>query len=291
MLHIESAFCEAGTAPSLVVASIRCRPGRVKLLELMVDQPPWTPGHEAKTRVLASSRTLSTRTAIAVAAVVALVAFVSNLSDVAGADQAPGIQQSLSAATGSAGSQLLAQARSLARQSGISVGNETFTVDNIGSPAGQIRSNMSDLAKLITAGSYVAGFGFAVAAIAKFVAHKDDPRPVPISLPIALLFIAAALIFIPAIFGHDGLTGPIDPRTAPSVVTGTDILAIVTPALQQAKAAGLHRERARGPLLTATASADLRAALQARGLSGGALDAFAQVAVLAADALVAGARA
>jgi intracellular multiplication protein IcmD len=59
---------------------------------------------------------------------------------------------------------------------------------------------LSDLAKLITAGSYVAGMGFAIGAILKFKAHKDNPTQVPISMPIALIFIAAALIFAPSVY-------------------------------------------------------------------------------------------
>lgn len=67
-------------------------------------------------------------------------------------------------------------------------------------------SNLSALAKLITAGAYVAGFGFALGAIAKFKAHKDNPTQIPIGTPIALVFIAAALLFSPAIFGTTGTT-------------------------------------------------------------------------------------
>lgn len=66
--------------------------------------------------------------------------------------------------------------------------------------------NISALAKLITAGSYVAGLGFALGAILKFKAHKDNPTQSSLSTPIALLFIAAALIFIPAIFQTSGAT-------------------------------------------------------------------------------------
>lgn len=76
----------------------------------------------------------------------------------------------------------------------------------IGSVAANITDTMSSLAKLITAGSYVAGFGFAVGAILKFKAHKDNPTQIPVGTPIALIFIAAALIFLPTIFGVSGVT-------------------------------------------------------------------------------------
>jgi len=45
-----------------------------------------------------------------------------------------------------------------------------------------------------------------VGAIAKFKAHKEQPTQVPISQPIALLFIAAALIFVPSVFKTIGGT-------------------------------------------------------------------------------------
>jgi len=72
---------------------------------------------------------------------------------------------------------------------------------SIGSLAYHITESLGNLARLITAGSYIAGFGFAVGAILKFKAHKDNPTQIPVGTPIALLFIAAALIFLPAIFG------------------------------------------------------------------------------------------
>jgi intracellular multiplication protein IcmD len=76
----------------------------------------------------------------------------------------------------------------------------------IGGIAGNVTSNLSNIAKLITAGSYVAGMGFAVGAIVKFKAHKDNPTQIPIGMPIALLFVAAALIFIPSVFSSSGAT-------------------------------------------------------------------------------------
>lgn len=76
----------------------------------------------------------------------------------------------------------------------------------IGGVAANVTGNLSNIAKLITAGAYLAGFGFAVAAIVKFKAHKDNPTQVPISQAIALLFVGAALIFIPAVFKSSGTT-------------------------------------------------------------------------------------
>jgi intracellular multiplication protein IcmD len=76
----------------------------------------------------------------------------------------------------------------------------------IGSVAENITDTFGQLAQLITAGSYIAGLGFAVGAIMKFKAHKDNPTQIPVGTPIALLFIAAALIFLPSIFKISGQT-------------------------------------------------------------------------------------
>lgn len=76
----------------------------------------------------------------------------------------------------------------------------------IGAVAAQVTGNLSNVAKLITAASYVAGMGFGVAAIVKFKAHKDNPTQVTIGMPIALLFVAAALLFIPSVYQTAGGT-------------------------------------------------------------------------------------
>ena len=83
---------------------------------------------------------------------------------------------------------------------------DTSSMLSLGGVSNQIRSNFSDVAKLITAAAYIAGFGFAFTAILKFKAHKDNPTQIPVGTPIALLFIAAALIFLPSIFAVGGRT-------------------------------------------------------------------------------------
>lgn len=79
-------------------------------------------------------------------------------------------------------------------------------VSGIGGVAANVTSNLSNIAKLVTAGSYVAGMAFAVGAIAKFKAHKDNPTQIPIGTPIMLLFVSAALIFVPSVFKATGTT-------------------------------------------------------------------------------------
>jgi intracellular multiplication protein IcmD len=90
----------------------------------------------------------------------------------------------------------------------LSFGTAALAVVNsgLGGIATQVTSNLASVAKLITAASYVAGMGFAVGSIVKFKAHKDNPTQVTIGMPIALLFIGAALIFVPSVFGSAGQT-------------------------------------------------------------------------------------
>jgi intracellular multiplication protein IcmD len=72
--------------------------------------------------------------------------------------------------------------------------------------ASSLTSTFGALAQLITAIAYIAGMGFGMASILKFKAHKDNPTQIPIGTPIALLFVAAALLFLPTLFGIAGQT-------------------------------------------------------------------------------------
>jgi len=80
------------------------------------------------------------------------------------------------------------------------VGQDLSTV------ASTLISNFAQLAQLIIAGAYVAGAGFAVSAILKFKQHKDNPTQIPIGTPIAVLFVAGALLFLPNIMKTAGAT-------------------------------------------------------------------------------------
>lgn len=86
-------------------------------------------------------------------------------------------------------------------------GAAAFAVTSgIGAVASTVTGGLANVAKLITAAAYVAGFGFAVGGIVKFKAHKDNPTQVPISQPIVLVFVGAALIFAPSVFQTVGYT-------------------------------------------------------------------------------------
>jgi intracellular multiplication protein IcmD len=86
------------------------------------------------------------------------------------------------------------------------VSQEAFSSVTLGGMADSITGSFKSLAKLITAGSYLAGLAFSIGAIMKFKQHKDNPTQVPIGTPIALVFIAAALLFLPTILGVTGKT-------------------------------------------------------------------------------------
>lgn len=72
--------------------------------------------------------------------------------------------------------------------------------------AGRLSGSFPEIAKLITGASFLAGLGFAFAAIMKFKAHRDNPTQIPIGTPIALILVAAALLYLPFLFGQVGFT-------------------------------------------------------------------------------------
>lgn len=76
----------------------------------------------------------------------------------------------------------------------------------LGAMASSITNSFESVTRLITAGSYLAGLGFSIGAIMKFKQHKDNPTQIPIGTPIALIFIGAALLFLPTILGVAGQT-------------------------------------------------------------------------------------
>lgn len=76
----------------------------------------------------------------------------------------------------------------------------------LGGIASNVTSSFKNLAKLITAASYIAGIAFAIGAILKFKQHKDNPTQIPIGTPIALVVIGAALLFLPSLLSVTGET-------------------------------------------------------------------------------------
>jgi intracellular multiplication protein IcmD len=88
----------------------------------------------------------------------------------------------------------------------IFAGAAAATGMTVGGMASSITESFTSLTKLITAGSYLAGLAFSIGAILKFKQHKDNPTQIPIGTPIAMVLIAAALLFLPTILGIAGAT-------------------------------------------------------------------------------------
>lgn len=89
-------------------------------------------------------------------------------------------------------------------------------VRTLGDVARTITESFEDITRLITAGSYLAGLGFSIGAIMKFRQHKDNPSQIPVGTPIAMLFVASCMLFLPSILGVTGasLFGPEGGKTA-----------------------------------------------------------------------------
>jgi intracellular multiplication protein IcmD len=77
---------------------------------------------------------------------------------------------------------------------------------DVGGVAKNVFEALKPVGKLLVYGSYIAGIGFAIAAMLKFKAHKDNPTQVPLGTPIAFLFIAGGLMFLPGVMTTAGGT-------------------------------------------------------------------------------------
>jgi intracellular multiplication protein IcmD len=78
--------------------------------------------------------------------------------------------------------------------------------ESLGDVADIILTSLGSVEKMIVVLCYIAGLGFAGAGILKFKQHKDNPTQVPLGAPIAMIFIAAALIYLPQVIRTTGST-------------------------------------------------------------------------------------
>ena len=83
---------------------------------------------------------------------------------------------------------------------------QVFAEDNLGQLARGVTGSFTGIGSLMIATSYLAGIGFAIAAIFKFKQHRDNPTQIPIGTPLALLIIGIVLIFFPGIIKPAGTT-------------------------------------------------------------------------------------
>ena len=81
-----------------------------------------------------------------------------------------------------------------------------YAGESLGTMASTLTATFSSVGSAITALSYIAGLGFAIAAILQFKQHKENPSQTPIGKPISQILIAAALLFLPSMFTAVGNT-------------------------------------------------------------------------------------
>ena len=72
--------------------------------------------------------------------------------------------------------------------------------------ANKVTQGVGTIVSAISAAAYLAGIGFGLGSILKFKQHKDNPTQIPVGTPIAMLFIAVALVFLPSIIKMTGQT-------------------------------------------------------------------------------------
>ena len=101
--------------------------------------------------------------------------------------------------------------------------SQDASATTLGNMASSITGTFANVGKAITGGSYIAGLAFSIGAIMKFKQHKDNPTQIPIGTPISLVFIAAALLFLPSILSITGFTmfGAAGSTAGPSGMTIT----------------------------------------------------------------------
>ncbi|EKE01384.1 MAG: hypothetical protein ACD_21C00147G0003 [uncultured bacterium] len=77
---------------------------------------------------------------------------------------------------------------------------------DLGAVADNVIGVLDNVVKLLTAGSYMAGFGLTVASLFKFKQHKDNPQQVQLGTCITMLLVGVALIFLPSVLSTGGAT-------------------------------------------------------------------------------------
>src|SRR3569832_1662448 len=98
-------------------------------------------------------------------------------------------------------------ATSVACIAGVCIASSAFaTSETLGTMASTMTNTFSSVGKLVTAASYIGGLASSITAILQFKQHKDNPSQTPIGKPIGLVFIGAALLFLPTVFSVVGNT-------------------------------------------------------------------------------------
>jgi hypothetical protein len=106
--------------------------------------------------------------------------------------------------------------------SGTTLGTESDAASDTAPTRDQVSAAVDT--EVVTEGSYVAGLEFAVGAVMKFKQHKDNPAQIPVGEPIALVAVAAALLFLPSVLSVVGYTvvGTAETTDVPGVMVSTE---------------------------------------------------------------------
>ncbi|OGT50640.1 MAG: hypothetical protein A3F17_04705 [Gammaproteobacteria bacterium RIFCSPHIGHO2_12_FULL_41_15] len=106
----------------------------------------------------------------------------------------------------------------------LSISAYAAQVNTIGDMAALITQSFGNIAKLISALSYVGGIGFALGSVMKFKQHKDNPTQIPVGTPIAMLFIASSLLFFPVVLHMTGMSvfGTVKTAGPSGIIWGQD---------------------------------------------------------------------
>lgn len=116
----------------------------------------------------------------------------------------------------------------------------TTSSPSTGSISSQITSSFTNLAQLITAGSYLAGLGFSAAAIMKFKQHKDNPTQIPVDTGAAFDSVSAATLFLPLILEASavGIVTGIEYYQSATVSSGAVSVSTLEAAAESASSSG-----------------------------------------------------
>lgn len=70
---------------------------------------------------------------------------------------------------------------------------------DVSTVATNVTTHVNAIANLLSISAYIAGVGFALSGILQFKTHKENPQQVPLSKPVMMIIIAAALLFLPTV--------------------------------------------------------------------------------------------
>jgi hypothetical protein len=222
--------------------------------------------------------------------IVVVAVVVSGWSGAAGAQQSPTtvppspdtFAQIFTEQAGPRGAALVTDLERLATRLELTQGKSQITIADLRrTNLPLVTHALQELAKLLRVAGYVAGLAFLQATLAEIQLHKDTPSQGVLSKAVALIFVAAALIFAPSAFQSVGgtLFGP------DGLIPGVEGIAKFGEASLDRRAGS-----SADPLISASRVAALRTSLEKQGMAGPALEAATQLTVLTAAILVAGAK-